>query len=147
MCLVFRARPAAKDIYALLMPAAELRAAALAVARDEGLPHDWLKDAVKGYFSESGRFEVFEELSHLRVYVPDTSYLFAMKCLALRLGEEFYDLDDVTILVRALGVRTMADFRRIEVLGRYYALERYPPRTRYVLAELLGEADPPGSSS
>jgi hypothetical protein len=122
MCLVYRAREATKDIDALLMPAADLRGAASAVA---------------GRFSEHGGFEVFEELSHLRVYVPHPEYLFAMKCLALRLGEEFQDYDDVRVLVRALRVRTAAETEAI--LGRYYALERYPDRARYVLEELLTE--------
>lgn len=98
---------------------------------------DWLNDAVKGYFSSNGRFEMFEELSHLRIYAPHPEYLLAMKCLALRLGEEFRDLDDVRVLIRALGLRTATEAESI--LGRYYALERYPAKTRYVLEELLNE--------
>ena len=47
-----------KDIDALLAPARELRRAAQAVGEREGLPADWLNDAVKGFFSETGRFEV-----------------------------------------------------------------------------------------
>ena len=111
MCLVFRARPATKDIDALMVPPAEIRDAARAVARAEDLPEGWLNDAAKAFFSAPGRFEVFEDLSHLRVYVPNTDYLFAMKCLALRLGEEFQDLDD-----------------------------RHPVRTHYILEELLNES-------
>ena len=107
----------------------------MAVAEREGLPDVWLNDAVKGYFSERGRFEVFEELSHLRIYVPDSGYLFAMKCLALRMGDEFQDLGDVRFLINALGVRTVPEAEAI--LGRYYALDRYPVRARYVLEELL----------
>ena len=64
MCLVFRAREATKDIDALLVPAAELRRAAQRVGDREGLSPGWLNDAVKGFFSESGRFEVYEELSN-----------------------------------------------------------------------------------
>jgi hypothetical protein len=116
---------------------ADLRAAALEVAAEEGLPEGWLNDAVKGYFSSQGRFEVFEELSHLRVYVPNTDYLLAMKCLALRLGEEFQDIEDVRLLVGVLGLRKVSDVERI--LERYYPLERYPAKTRYILEELIGE--------
>jgi len=58
MCLVFQARPATKDIDALLVPAAELRLAAQAVAQREGLPGGWLNDAVKGFFSTSGSFGI-----------------------------------------------------------------------------------------
>ncbi|MGD1069839.1 MAG: hypothetical protein ABSB15_06835 [Bryobacteraceae bacterium] len=136
MCLVFQARPATKDIDALLVPPGELREAALAVARRESLPDDWLNDAVKGYFSENGRFEVFEEMSRLRVYVPHPGYLLAMKCLALRLGEEFQDLEDVKVLIRALGLRTVDEAQSL--LGLYYPLDRYPAKARYVLEELIG---------
>ena len=74
MCLVFQAREATKDIDALLVPAAELRRAAQRVAEREGLSADWLNDAVKGFFSASGRFEIYEEFSHLRVFAPHPEY-------------------------------------------------------------------------
>jgi hypothetical protein len=128
MCLVF--------IDALLVPAGELRRAAQAVAAREGLPADWLNDAVKGFFSEAGRFEVYAELSHLRVFAPHPEYLLAMKCLAMRLGEEFQDRNDVAVLVSMLGLRSLEDAER--VLAGYYPLDRYPAKARYVLEELLG---------
>ncbi len=56
MCLVLQARPATEDVDALLIPSTELRNAALAVARAEHLPDDWLNDAVKGFFSENSRY-------------------------------------------------------------------------------------------
>ena len=136
MCLVFHAREATKDIDALLVPAGELRRAAQAVAAREGLPADWLNDAVKGFFSEAGRFEVYAELSHLRVFAAHPEYLLAMKCLAMRLGEEFQDRNDVAVLVSMLGLRGLEDAER--VLARYYPLDRYPAKARYVLEELLG---------
>jgi hypothetical protein len=135
MCLVFRAREATKDVDALLVPAAELRRAAEAIAQREGLPSDWLNDAVKGFFSETGRFEVYADYGHLRVYAPHPEYLLAMKCLAMRLGEEFHDREDVTLLVRLLGLRNVGEAE--EALARYYPLDRYPARSKYVLEELL----------
>jgi len=139
MCLVFEARPATKDIDAMLVPAAEMRAAAQAVANREGLPSDWLNDAVKEFFNDRGAFEVFEELSNLRIYVPHPGYLLAMKCLALRLGEEFHDLQDVAVIVRQLGLRTVEEAESI--LGQYYDLARYPAKARYVLEELIGSGN------
>ena len=64
-----------------------------------------------------------------------------MKCLAMRLGEEFQDLADVAVLVRALGLRTVAEAESI--LGQYYDLARYPAKTRYVLEELIGAGNAP----
>jgi hypothetical protein len=135
MCLVFRVREATKDIDALMVPAAELRRAAEVVGAREGLPPGWLNDAVKGFFSASGRFEVYAEYSHLRVFAPHPEYLLAMKCLAMRLGEEFQDRDDVAVLVKILGLRNVKAAEA--ALARYYPLERYPAKARYVLEELL----------
>lgn len=134
MCLVFHAREATKDIDALFVPAAELRQAAQRIAERENLP-DWLNDAVKGFFSAAGRFEVFQEMSHLRVFSPHPEYLLAMKCLAMRLGEEFQDRDDIIVLLRVLGIRTLPEAQ--DALSRYYPLAKYPVRARYVLEELL----------
>jgi hypothetical protein len=58
-----------------------------------------------------------------------------MKCLAMRLGEEFRDREDVAALLQTLG------FTRVDeaeaALARYYPLDRYPVRARYVLEDLL----------
>lgn len=58
-----------------------------------------------------------------------------MKCLALRLGEEFQDLADVGVLIRALKIGSVAEAERI--LERYYPLDRYPAKARYILEELI----------
>jgi hypothetical protein len=135
MCLVFHARQATKDIDALLVPAAELRLAAERVAEREGLPAGWLNDAVKGFFSANGRFEVYQEYSNLRVFSPHPEYLLAMKCLSMRLGEEFRDREDVASLLKALGIDRLDHAEA--ALARYYPLDRYPVRARYVLEELV----------
>jgi len=141
MCLVFRAREATKDIDALLVPASQLRRAAQEIGEREGLPPDWLNDAVKGFFSQFGRFEVYEEMSHLRIFAAHPEYLLAMKCLAMRLGEEFKDRDDVALLLKMLGLQRVQDAEA--ALARYYPLDRYPAKARYTLEELLpGECGP-----
>jgi hypothetical protein len=111
MCLVFRAREATKDIDALLVPAAELRRAARRVGEREGLEDGWLNDAVKGFFSASGRFDVYQEFSHLTVFAPHPEYLLAMKCLAMRLGEGFQDRNDVAVLLNVLGMKRLEEVR------------------------------------
>ena len=138
MCLVFRAREATKDIDAVFMPAAELRRAARRVAEREELPQDWLNDAVKGFFSAVGRFEVFCEMTHLRIFAPHPEYLLAMKCLAMRMGEEFQDRSDVALLLQILGLTTLAGVEAI--LSKYYPMERYPVRARYILEEMLASS-------
>jgi hypothetical protein len=62
-------------------------------------------------------------------------YLLAMKCLALRLGAEFHDETDVRFLLRYLNVETYD--RAVDIIGRFYPLERFPRKTLYALEEIL----------
>lgn len=135
MCLVFETRPATHDIDALFAPTAQLRAAAAKVAKSADVDPAWLNDAVKGYVSERGDFSQYLELSNLTIFSATAEYLLAMKCLALRIGEEFHDLDDVRYLLRYLNLTTPA--QALEIIGRYYPLDRFPQKTRYALEELL----------
>jgi len=135
MCLAFDARESTRDVDALFRPSKWLREAAARVAVKEGLDSHWLNDAVKGYFSEEASFAVYKELSHLKVSVANADYLLAMKCLAMRLGEEFQDLNDVRYLLRHLGIHSYK--KALELIGAYYPLERFPQKTLYVLEELL----------
>src|SRR5690606_27977212 len=94
MCLAFDAREATKDVDALFKPARVIRQAAARVAAEAGVSETWLNDAVKGYLGPRAEFDPFLELSHLKVFIAQPRYLLAMKCAAIRLGEEFHDLDD-----------------------------------------------------
>ena len=110
--------------------------AAAKVAAKHDLPENWLNDAVKGFFSESGTFNVYIELGHLTVYAADPEYLLAMKCLSARIGEEFHDLDDIRYLLRYLNVTSAAVAKK--VIERYYPLDRFPHKTLYLLDDFLG---------
>ncbi len=43
---------------------------------------------MKSYLSPRGEYDPYLELEHLRVFVAQPAYLLAMKCVAMRLGEE-----------------------------------------------------------
>jgi hypothetical protein len=135
MCIVYALRPSTQDVDAFFRPAGAVREAAARVATRTNLPADWLNDAVKGFLSERADFAPWLELSHLRVMVAQPEYLLAMKCLALRLGAEFHDEDDIRYLLRHLGVQTYE--KAVEIVTRYYPLERFPQKTLYALGELL----------
>ena len=64
-------------------------------------------------------------------------YLLAMKCAAMRLGEEFHDLDDVRYLLRHLDISSVDD--ALAVVGRYFDDAQLRPKTRLALEELLGQ--------
>jgi hypothetical protein len=138
MCLAYAARPSTEDVDAYFRPAREVREAAARVAARAGRAADWLNDAVKGYLSERGDYRPWLELSHLRVMMALPEYLLAMKCLAFRIGAEFHDEDDVRFLLRLLDIRSCA--KAVEIITRYYPLERFPQKTLYALSELLPAA-------
>lgn len=136
MCLVFEARESTKDLDAFFKPAPVVRQAAARMAADLGLDDDWLNDAVKGYLSSNADFNDYLELPNLKVLTASAAYLLAMKCLAMRLGEEFQDEQDVRFLLRYLNITRYE--AAVEVVARYYPIERVPQKTLYALEEILG---------
>ena len=135
MCLAYAARPSTQDVDALFRPPAQVREAAARVAARAKVRADWLNDGVKGFVSAQGEFAPFLELDHLRVMVALPEYVLAMKCLAMRIGAEFHDEDDVRYLLRHLDIRTQD--KALAVITKYYPLERFPQKALYALAELL----------
>lgn len=61
-----------------------------------------------------------------------------MKCLAMRLGAEFHNENDVRFLLRLLDIRSYEN--AVAIIERYYPLDRFPQETLYALAELLPNA-------
>lgn len=135
MCLALNARHATRDVDALFKPAKLIREAAARVASAAGVPDTWLNDAVKAYLGRHGKFDPFLELPHLRVFVAQVEYLLAMKCAAMRLGEEFHDLDDVRYLLRHLNIRTAEE--ALAIITKYFGEDQLLPKTRLALEELL----------
>lgn len=135
MCLALDARAATRDVDAWFKPAAVVRAAAARVANRVDVPADWLNDAVKGWLGARGSFDPFLERPHLKVFVAQPAYLLAMKSVALRLGEEFHDLDDVRYLLRYLNITRVAD--ALAIVGQYFDDAQIPAKTRLALEGLL----------
>lgn len=136
MCLVLDAREATRDVDAVFRPTRVVREAAARVAARAGVPDAWLNDSVKGFLSPRGDFDPYLELPHLRVFTAEPHYLLAMKCAAMRLGEEFSDLDDVRYLLRHLDVTSVE--QALAIVTRYFDAERLPAKTQFALEELLG---------
>jgi hypothetical protein len=67
--------------------------------------------------------------------VAQPEYLLAMKCLALRIGPEFHDEDDIRYLLRHLDITSYE--QAVATITRFYPLERFPQKTLYALEELL----------
>jgi hypothetical protein len=135
MCLAYAARPSTQDVDAVFRPPAKVREAAARVAVRAHVNDDWLNDGVKAFMSVHGDFAPFIELDHLRVMVAQPEYLLAMKCLAMRIGAEFHDEDDVRYLLRHLNIPSYE--KAVATITKYYPLDQFPQKTLYALGELL----------
>ena len=135
MCLVLDARPETRDVDALFRPTHVIRRAAARVAARAGVPDTWLNDSVKGFLSPRGDFAPYLELENLRVFTAEPRYLLSMKCAAMRLGEEFHDLDDIRYLLRHLDIATVE--QALALITRYFDEEQLAPKTRLALEGLL----------
>jgi hypothetical protein len=139
MCLAYGARASTCDVDAAFRPSAGVRKAAARVAAQVGIEPQWLNDGVKAFMSERGDFALFLELDHLRVMLAQPTYLLAMKCMAMRIGDEFHDQDDVRYLLRLLDVRSYD--QAINIVTKYYPLDEFPQKTLYALTDLLPMPD------
>ena len=135
MCLALGARAATRDVDAWFRPSARVRQAAARVAILAGVPEDWLNDAVKAFLSPRGEFDRYLERSHLQVFVAQPGYILALKCMAMRLGEEFQDVDDIRYLLRHLNITAAS--AAIAVVTQYFDELQIPVKTRLTLEELL----------
>jgi len=113
MCLVYKARPATKDVDAIFEPAKKIREAAKIVADENKLPEDWLNDAVKGFLSRHQKKVLFS-WPNLTVHVPEPEYILAMKLLAVRV--DTHDKQDIKALIRDIGIKSEEGVFRIMVL-------------------------------
>ena len=63
--------------------------------------------------------------------------MLAMKCVSARFDS--HDLDDTRFLLAHLGVKTVA--QACDIIERYYPNKLIPPKTQFLLEELLGGAN------
>ncbi len=136
--LVLRSREATLDVDAYFDPETSeaIHAAALKVARQHGLPDDWLNDAVKGFFASPPLVTRWAEYPGLRVGALTPAYMFAMKAVAGRPQ----DLPDIEVLARHLGVRSSE--RALAIVIEHVPERLLMPRVRYLLEELFDEDEP-----
>jgi hypothetical protein len=139
MCLAYGARASTRDVDAAFRPSTLVRQAAARVAQRVGLDSNWLNDGAKGFMSAQGDFAPFLELEYLRVMLAEPSYLLAMKCMAMRLGAESRDQDDVRFLLRLLDVQSVD--QAVKLITKYYPAEQIPQKTIYALPDLLPNQD------
>jgi hypothetical protein len=158
LILTLPGRVATKDVDAVMHhDQAWLRDAVAALAQEKGWPPDWLNDGVKGWLSHRDAdpeakhlFKTYpsEDEPGLRVFVASPHYLFAMKCLAMRIGgvDESQDRSDIEALARQIGI--VAAEQALDIVSQYYPLSRISPKTHYGIEEIfsrLSQASDPKS--
>jgi hypothetical protein len=86
LVLLFNARQTTKDVdaYVLRPEASHVREAVQEVAKELGLPDDWLNDSAKGYFIGVSIGEVLHNSDALVARAVSTTQLLAMKLAAWR---------------------------------------------------------------
>jgi hypothetical protein len=132
MCLVYQARPATKDVDAIFEPTKKIRESIEKIAINHSLRADWLNDALKGFLVEHSR-KIIYDWEYLKVYVPETDYLLAMKCLSSRL--DTFDKEDILFLIKKLNLKTPEEVYKI--IEFYYPKNRIKPATQFLLEEIF----------
>lgn len=112
---------------------------------DEGdLDANWLNDGVKGWLSkQDGQAKTLfrsypsEDDVGLRVFVATPEYIFAMKCMAMRIGqvEGHHDVGDIRQLAIHLNIET-AD-QALEIISKYYPKNEIQPKTQFGVEEIF----------
>ena len=136
MCMCFNARPSTNDVDGWFAPKQEMYDAIHAVAYDNGLPDDWLNDAMKGFVSSRDDTIIFLELSNLKIYRPRDEYQLAMKLMACRIGNDENDEYDIRFLLERIGVESTEQAE--DILCKYFPSNMVLPKTHYLLLEILG---------
>ena len=148
LLLTFDQRAATRDVDPVFDKDREfVRRAAARVAEEFGWTGHWINDGVKGFLSArdvqpdaKSLFRSYPPNSSagLRVFLASPSYLFAMKCLAMRVGgtETSQDISDIRLLGGALGISTFDE--AIAVVSQYYPAGRISPKTQFGLQEIFG---------
>lgn len=128
-----------------------VREASEEVAREKGWPEDWMNDAVKGFISgkeELIPINLFKEYggSGLHVFVPTPEYLFAMKCMAMRIGRmstnsdeiESNDIKDIQRLIDIIPVKSIE--QAFEIVEKFYSAHLITAKTQFGIHEIVGNA-------
>ncbi len=134
MTLVLRQRDATKDVDAYFATHAEaIRAAAVRVAHEHGLPTDWLNDAVKGFLYVQPEMTAWADLPWLRVYAPVSG-------LHLRHegpGGRSEDHRDLVALRGVLSLTSAAD--ALAIVTRHVPAHLLTARIQYLVEDLFDD--------
>jgi len=146
IALAYDGRRITRDLDGFFVPKTEIYDAARQVAERNGLPEDWLNDAVKGLIpgTDPNSTVVFDEPG-LRVSVPSPKHLLAMKVSSARADR---DVDDIILLAKLCGYDTSRQILDA-TLDVWLRPNLLTPKSSFLVQELFGplEPEPPASPS
>lgn len=135
MCLVYHSRNATRDVDAIFKPAHLIRKLAAKIGEKHQLDANWLNDAAKGYLRNSFVKEEIMNLSNLRVWAPEASYMLAMKCISARW--DTHDREDVIFLIKHLKLTSTKQV--FHIIESFYPHHLIPPKTQFFIEELFSK--------
>lgn len=143
--LVYGSRDATKDVDAVVRPSEVAKTLALKVAKELGLPDDWLNDQVKQFLAEKEAKRQLSEVDFgegLRVSVPTAAYLLAMKLRACRPPLPGYagDYGDIRFLVQKMGIRSVKAAETIH--DKFFAHDVLSDTAREVVRDAIQRSQP-----
>ena len=140
--LVYGSRDSTKDVDALIRPSEIGHRLARQVAREQGLPEDWINSDVSQFLSET---EAKRSLAAdtfgpgLSVTVPTAAYLLALKLRACRPPLPGYagDTPDIRFLLGKLKPATIAAVE--ELFARFFPHDVLTERAREIVETTLAD--------
>ena len=146
MMLAYDARPATKDVDAIIRPAGTGLRLARRVARENNWHEDWLNDDVRMFVSQVETRQAWIpgnlHAPALKITRPTARYLLALKVMACRrpLPGHAGDEDDIRFLTRKMRIRTVAAVAAI--VDTYFPDTVLPASTTLTLEKILAEPAP-----
>ncbi len=142
MMLAYDSRNATRDIDAIFYPVEEGQRLIAQVAKDLDLHDQWMNNDVKIFVADreiKRKLPQFNNWSHLKISVPVSAYLLAMKAIACRDALPGFagDQEDLQFLIKKMNVRSVAEIQ--EVIDKYFEDEVLGTSNIRVLTKLIQE--------
>ena len=140
MMLAYDRKRITRDIDAVFYPNKKVQPLIEQVAREQGLPDNWINDDVRQFLaSQESKRTLPIELPGLEVTIPTAGYLLAMKALACRRALPGYKGDeaDLRFLIRKLEISTFEEIQ--EWIDKFYPDDVPSGSDRAFLEQLIRE--------